>query len=347
MDALWAQICGILRGFVWNTLILPEMLLALKSQKMPNHADTWSHQTTTVMWKNIWRIPYRKRDTTNRSKIPQMPSCNQPCGQKCETRLHVSVLSHSTWIKLNCSGGEKSMVSEGMILCSPSCCRCLGACMILKSDGPEMGPNVLLHTKVTCCSVFFFLVECQYKSRSQTLKQGKESTQIFWPPQVAWRFHQLSWPCTCSIGACWCANYGPEWFWNSAGCLKAFVILCSPVYRRCRAVCVILPSGRPEIWNEVLQKPFWGHHWLVEVETEKAKMFSVCMYLGFWSYEPQIHTERLDCPIWIWLQQHFHWWAGCRKSLFFLLNLLLPQPLHRSLEPCSCTRKRKPWSWRG
>ena len=51
---------------------------------MPNHTNTWRCETTTVLFvmEKIWRKPNYKRDTTKRSKITQMPSCNWPCGQQ-------------------------------------------------------------------------------------------------------------------------------------------------------------------------------------------------------------------------------------------------------------------------
>ncbi len=57
-----------------------EILVTLKSQKMPNHTTTRCHQTTANKRKKS--AEYHKRDTTKRSKIPQIPSCNLPFGQR-------------------------------------------------------------------------------------------------------------------------------------------------------------------------------------------------------------------------------------------------------------------------
>ncbi len=37
------------QDFIWNIFIFPEMLAALKNQKMHNHANTWNHQTTKII----------------------------------------------------------------------------------------------------------------------------------------------------------------------------------------------------------------------------------------------------------------------------------------------------------
>ncbi len=45
---LISQICGIPQeGFPCNILIFPKMLQTLKSQKVPNHTNTWGHQANT------------------------------------------------------------------------------------------------------------------------------------------------------------------------------------------------------------------------------------------------------------------------------------------------------------
>ncbi len=76
---LWA--CKkILWDFVPNIFIFPEMLLALKSQKMSNYASTWAIKQ--LWWEKIWKIPNHKRDMANRRLISQMLRSNMSSGQK-------------------------------------------------------------------------------------------------------------------------------------------------------------------------------------------------------------------------------------------------------------------------
>ncbi len=41
-------------------------LVAIKSQKMPNYTNTWSHQTSVIMCKKLKKMPNHKRDMTKR-----------------------------------------------------------------------------------------------------------------------------------------------------------------------------------------------------------------------------------------------------------------------------------------
>ncbi len=65
-----------------KTFAFPELFVTPKmSWKMPNHANTWNHQTATIQQKNIWRIPNHKRDA-KRWCIPQISSSDMPFGQQ-------------------------------------------------------------------------------------------------------------------------------------------------------------------------------------------------------------------------------------------------------------------------
>ncbi len=40
--------------------VFPELLIALRSQRMPNHTNTWSHQTAAMNGQRIWIKPNQK-----------------------------------------------------------------------------------------------------------------------------------------------------------------------------------------------------------------------------------------------------------------------------------------------
>ena len=56
------------------------MFVTLESWKMPNHANTWSRQTASTKWKQIWKIPSHERDLAKRWRIPQFPVVTCPPG---------------------------------------------------------------------------------------------------------------------------------------------------------------------------------------------------------------------------------------------------------------------------
>ncbi len=74
------QVCRMLRArFVQSVFVVSEMLVALKSQNMPNHAKNRSHEIATTAGK--MPLPNRKGDMA-KWWIPQVPRCNMPYGQK-------------------------------------------------------------------------------------------------------------------------------------------------------------------------------------------------------------------------------------------------------------------------
>ncbi len=88
---------GFFGKYLSETFVFPEMFLLSKSQKMPNHTNTWNHQTTD---RKIWATP--KRDT--RWCIPQIPSCNMLSRQRngtdhltMEVSLHRTIVESTPW----------------------------------------------------------------------------------------------------------------------------------------------------------------------------------------------------------------------------------------------------------
>ena len=74
-------ICGMLWDFV-GRICLKHFRFFLKSWKMPNHRNTWSHQTIAIVQKLENTQP---QETAKRGCIPHIPSCNRPSGQQAIT----------------------------------------------------------------------------------------------------------------------------------------------------------------------------------------------------------------------------------------------------------------------
>ncbi len=75
-------------------IIIPEMLVSLRNQKMLNLRPS----NSCNCWENFWKTPNVERDTAQRWCIPKMPSSNQPSGlqstQECGSR-RVAFCNHS------------------------------------------------------------------------------------------------------------------------------------------------------------------------------------------------------------------------------------------------------------
>ncbi len=85
-------------AFVWNIFVFPEMLVALKSHKMPNHTNTWSHSTDGKIWnawlEQIWKIPNHWRYMTKRCKFPAV-TCHSGNSQATWARFQ-----KKNWIRI-------------------------------------------------------------------------------------------------------------------------------------------------------------------------------------------------------------------------------------------------------
>ncbi len=107
-------ICGMLWDFV-GRICLKHFRFFLKSWKMPNHRNTWSHQTIAIVQKLENTQP---QETAKRGCIPHIPSCNRPSGQQAITVYSFITACASVYIHWGGGGnihdGRVTLVGVGV-----------------------------------------------------------------------------------------------------------------------------------------------------------------------------------------------------------------------------------------
>ncbi len=86
VSALWAQICGMLRvtvGSICPIYFFSWNVVAVKSQKMPNHTNTWNHQTPMITQNKFGKCPTAKTETCAKDDASRnIPSSTRLAGNK-------------------------------------------------------------------------------------------------------------------------------------------------------------------------------------------------------------------------------------------------------------------------